>query len=273
LARIAARQFGVLSVRQLRAAGFDKHAVRSRVRAGRLHPVHREVYAVGHPGISREGRWLAAVLASGDGAVLSHAAAAAHWGLLRPMTGPVDVSVPTQAGRRGRAGVRLHRRRALARGEVTRHGGIPVTTPARTIADLRGVLAPRLVRRAQRQAETLGLPLGLDVPSDRTRSDLERDFLRLCRRFVVPVPEVNVRVGRWTVDFLWRARRLVVEADSYLYHRGAVAFRQDRARDLDLRERGYEVRRFSERQIDEQPERVAADIAGALGVVGRPAAP
>ena len=169
---------------------------------------------------------MAAVLACGDGAVLSHGSAAAHWGLLRPFDGPVDVSVPTHGGRRRRPGIRLHRCASLGtvhgpgKRFVTRLRDIPVTTPARTIADLPAVVQPQLVRRATRQAEVLGLPLGDGIATDRTRSDLERDFLRLCRRHGLPRPEVNVRIGRWIVDFLWRRERLVVETDSYRWHRG-----------------------------------------------------
>jgi Protein of unknown function (DUF559) len=114
---------------------------------------------------------------------------------------------------------------------VTLRSGIPVTTPARTIADLHrvvskrdkaGLISPRELRRAVRQAEVLGLPLGDEVASDRTRSDLERDFLRLCSRHDLPTPEVNVRIGSYLVDFLWRKQRLVVETDGYSSHRGAV---------------------------------------------------
>jgi very-short-patch-repair endonuclease len=207
---------------------------------------------------------MAAILASGGGAVLSHGSAAVHWGLLKPIAGPVDVSVPSHAGRRRRAGIRLHRRVALLDEEVTRLRGIPVTTTARTVADLSGAVPPRLVRRARRQAEVLGLPVG-DVASDGTRSDLERDFLRLCRRHSLPPPEVNVRVGTWTVDFLWPDRRLVVETDSYLYHRGRVAFEDDRERDLGLRRLDHDVIRFTERQIEDDSERVARLLADALG--------
>jgi very-short-patch-repair endonuclease len=110
----------------------------------------------------------------------------------------------------------------------------------------------------------LGLPLG-DTATDGTRSDLERDFIRLCRRHSLPPPEVNVRIGRWTVDFLWRDEGLAVETDSYRWHRGAVAFEDDHARDLDLRRLGYSVRRFSEHQVRERPAHVAADLAEALG--------
>jgi very-short-patch-repair endonuclease len=146
---------------------------------------------------------------------------------------------------------------------VTERNGIPVTSVSRTVSDLRGTFSPRLVRRAIRQAEIAGMRVD-GIESDRTRSDLERDFLRLCRRHGLPLPQVNVRVGRWTVDFLWQEKKLAIEADSWAYHRGSAAFEDDHARDLDLRRRGYDIRRFSERQIHSEPGRVAADLAEAL---------
>lgn len=255
---IAAKQYGVVSTAQLRECGVTRDAIRRRVEAGRLHRLHQGVYAVGFAGPSPEGRWMAAILASGQGAVLSHGSAAAHWGLLRPVLGPVDVSLPTQAGRRRRDGIRLHRRVALGPDQITRHKGIPITTPAVTVADLRGAVPPRLARRARRQAEMLGMSLGAGVESDRTRSDLERDFLRLCRRHNLPIPEVNARIGRLTVDFLWPRRRLVVETDGYRYHRGAVAFEEDRDRDLALRGLGYDVLRLTYRHVTTEADRVAA---------------
>jgi very-short-patch-repair endonuclease len=267
-AEIARRQHGVVSIAQLRAVGFGKSSVRRGTERGWLHRVHRGVYAMGHAGISVEGRWMAAVLASGEGAVLSHASAAAHWGLLRPVDGPVDISVPTGAGRRRRTGIRLHRCASLAgtgTGLVTKRAGIPVTTPARTIADLPATVPPRLVRRARRQAELVGMPLG-DLPSDRTRSDLERAFLRLCRGHGLPTPEVNAVVGPWTVDFLWPRRRLIVETDGYLYHRGRVASEDDHERDLSLRELGYDVVRLSERHVTQDAHRTAARVAKELGI-------
>jgi very-short-patch-repair endonuclease len=140
-----------------------------------------------------------------------------------------------------------------------------VTTPARTIADMRATRPPWEVRRATRQAEFLRLPLD-GVVTDGTRSDLEEDFLALCRRHRIPRPEVNVSVGRWTVDFLWRAERVAVETDFYGYHRGRAAFRDDRARDLDLRRRGFAVRRYSEEQVNEDADAVVADLRDALGL-------
>jgi very-short-patch-repair endonuclease len=139
---------------------------------------------------------------------------------------------------------------------------IPLTTVARTLLDLRATLPPRLVRRAIRQAEFLRLPTGIET--DRTRSDLESYFLRLCRRFRLPRPEVNVPIGAMTVDFLWRSARLIVETDSYATHGGTIAFDDDRERDLRLRRRGYAVHHFGERQLELEPAAVAADILTAL---------
>ena len=101
------------------------------------------------------------------------------------------------------------------------------------------------------------------VGSDGTRSDLESYFLKLCRH-KLPPPEVNVKLGEWEVDFLWRSQRLVVEIDSWNYHRGSVAFQDDHARDLDLRAAGFTVLRYTERQLEEEPGRVVADVARAL---------
>jgi very-short-patch-repair endonuclease len=124
-------------------------------------------------------------------------------------------------------------------------------------------MRPSLVRRAIRQAEFLELPVG-ELETDGTRSDLERDFLRLWRHHRLPAPEVNAPIGRLTVDFLWRRRRLVVETDSYFTHGGSVAFDDDRSRDLELRRLGYTVHRFSERQLEHEPELIADDVARAL---------
>jgi very-short-patch-repair endonuclease len=208
------------------------------------------------------------------GAAISHRSAAVLWGLLELTDGPVDVSIATQSGRKQRRGIRLHRSRSLLPAAVTLRSGIPVTTPRRTLADLvrasaarrPGAVAPRELRRAIRQAEVLGLPIGDGVERDRTRSDLERDFLRLCRRHGLAKPEVNVRVGRDLVDFLWRRSRLIVETDGYAYHRGRIAFEDDRERDLRLRTAGFDVIRVSEKQIDEEPRRVMEAVAAALRV-------
>jgi very-short-patch-repair endonuclease len=274
IASVAGRQHGVVTLRQLEEAGLGRAAVSKRVKSGRLHRVHRGVYAVGHTAPSLHRCFMAAVLACGENAVLSHGSAAVLWKLLKPLDGLVHVSVPSIGGRERRQGIKVHRCISLAGlstgGEqtrqvtlVTRRDGIPVTTVSRAIDDIRGLLPPHLVRRAIRQAEFMGLRLD-GVESDHTRSDLEAAFLELWRRHRIPPPEVNVKLGRWEVDFLWRAQRLVVEADTWIYHRGSVAFEDDHTRDLDLRAAGYTVLRFTDRQLEEEPGRIVADVARAL---------
>lgn len=205
------------------------------------------------------------------GAALSHRSAAELWGLLRTNNGPVDVSIPGDSGRGRRSGVRLHRSQLLLPAAVTSRGGIPVTVPARTIADLRRVstgkrrlITPRELRRAIRQANVLGLPIEEEDRRKRERSDLEEDFLALCERHRLPVPEVNVRVGEHLVDFLWRERMLVVETDGYIYHRGRAAFEDDRGRDLSLRALGYDVMHLADSQIEREPARIAAVLTPRL---------
>ena len=209
------------------------------------------------------------------GAAVSHRSAAKLWGLLSDSEGAIDVSIPRNSGRKKRRGIRVHRYLALLPAAVTVRNGIPVTTPARTISDLRravsmgagqGLVSAKELRRAIRQADVLGLPIGDEVERDGSRSDLERDFLRLCRRRRLPLPEVNVMIGRDLVDFLWRDQSLVVETDGYRYHRGRVAFEEDRERDLRLRARGFDVMRVSEKQVNEDPGTVAEVVVAALRV-------
>jgi Uncharacterized protein conserved in bacteria len=268
VAGIAARQHGVVALRQLHAAGMGRNGVARRVRAGLLHRVHRGVYAVGHPGLTQEGRWMAAALACGDAAFVSHRSAAALWGLLRPGTEIVDISVLGDGGRARRVGIRLRRCVSLAPELTTRRQGIPVTTPARTIADLRCVVSSKELRRAIRQADMLGLTLGPEAIPDRTRSEFEYLFLRFCRRHLLPVPEVNVRIDEMEVDFLWRESRLAVETDGYRYHRGRAAFEDDRERDLRLRTLGYEVVRLTYRQVVDDPQQTATALKELLAVGG-----
>jgi very-short-patch-repair endonuclease len=284
VARIAKRQHGVVSISQLRSCGVSDDAVRARAALGQLHRVHRGVYALGHLALSPEGRYMAAVLAIGGGphaggtvlehwgAAVSHRSALSLWSLLPANQAPCDVIVGGNGGRARRAGIRVHRSLALVPGDLTLHRGVPVTTPGRTIADLREAISTRRrsaianheLRKAIRQANVLGLPIGSRDAKVRTRSDLEADFLRLCRCHRLPPPEVNVRIGPYLVDFLWRERRLVVETDSYLYHRGEMAFQDDHARDLELMRRGFEVLRLSELQLDDEPARVAEVLAARL---------
>lgn len=138
--------------------------------------------------------------------------------------------------------------------------------PERTLADLARVASPADVRRATRAAEKRGLPLGEDHVSDRNESDLERDFLAICRAHGVPEPECNVRLGRHRVDFLWRAERLVIETDGYIYHRGRQAMRDDNDRDIELALRGLRITRIDDSRIDEDPGGVASSVLGLLGL-------
>lgn len=286
IAEIADRQHGVIAASQLNRLGVTKDSILVRSRTGRLHRVHRGVYAVGHRALSLEGRLLAGVLAVGGGpvdqagavldywgAAVSHRSAAYLWDLLKPAERPVDVITAGIGGRKKRRGLNVHRSRALGAGGVTLRRGIPVTTPARTILDLRragasgssGAVSQRELRRAIRQANVLGLPIDEEDGRDRTRSDLESAFLALCRGRDLPTPEVNVHVGQDRVDFLWRENRLIVETDGYLYHRGELAFQEDRERDLRLKQLGYEVLRVSERQVAEELEQVADVLTLTLG--------
>ncbi|HWM62912.1 MAG TPA: DUF559 domain-containing protein [Solirubrobacterales bacterium] len=180
--------------------------------------------------------------------------------------------VAGNAGKAQRDGIRVHRSLSLPISDVTLRGGIPVTIPARTIVDLRraipmgrpGMVSSGELKKAIRQASVIGLPIGDDAAADRTRSDLESDFLAICRRYGLPQPEVNVRIGPFLVDFLWREERLVVETDGYRYHRGRAAFQDDRSREVELMRLGYGVMHLAERQINAEGRRVAEALTVAL---------
>jgi very-short-patch-repair endonuclease len=210
-----------------------------RIREGWLHRVYRGVYTLGSPNLTREGCWMAAVLAVGKGAVLSHECAAAHHKLSPTCPPLIHVTVSGSGGRRRRRGIVVHRSTTLTQADVSLHRGIPVTTVARTLRDL-------------------------GWGPERTRSDLERRFLKLCRQHGIPKPEVNVKVGPYEVDFLWRAKRLVVEVDGYLYHSGRASFRADRVRDRELNAFGLTVMRFADEELADEPLSVVSSVRGAL---------
>jgi very-short-patch-repair endonuclease len=270
-ADIASRQQGVVTIAQLYRAGLTPDAVKHRVRTGRLHRIHRGVYAVGHAELGRKGRWKAATLAMGDGATLSHRSAAELWALLGPRSGAVDVSIPRRAGRARRAGIRLHRSMSLTDAMTTVRHGIRVTRPHRTLSDLRRAVGPEELRDAIRAAEIAGLPIGdYGRLIQRTRSELELRFLHLIRRAGLPEPEVNVRVGPYLVDFLWRPQRLIVETDGDRYHRGLLASAEDNSRDDRLRALGYEVLRFGSRDVAKRPNAIVSLLDGRLIGTGAP---
>jgi very-short-patch-repair endonuclease len=263
IARIAARQHGVVSYEQLRTAGMSQPVVSRRTKAGRLHRLHRGVYAVGHPRLTFEGRCIAAVLAIGASAAVSHRSAAALWGMLPRHDERIEITVPGDGGRDRRRGIRLHRSSTLIAAVVTRRNGIELTNPKRTLRDLHRT-SPQLFRRAVRRALDLRLIDSSDLRSDDlTRSELERIFLALCRRHRLPQPEVNARVERYEVEFLWRDRGLIVETDGFRHHGDRSAF--DRARDAHLQGLGFRVLRFTHRQLRRERSAVVAALRDLLG--------
>lgn len=261
MARLARGDHGVLTTAELLACGLTHAGIHRRARAGRLHRLHHGVYAVGHAALSREARWLAAVKACGPGAVLSHQCAAELWELSPRCPGPTHVTVPYAKNPRADARISVHRSRTLGASDVTRRNHIPVTTPIRTLRDLKRVLPREQWEAAIDKARARGFRLDDGIDEAPTRSPLERKFLQLCRRHRIPAPKVNVRVGRFVVDFLWPESRLIVEVDGYEYHGARASFEADRARDAELALRGYRVVRFTYRQVTGEPERVAATIA------------
>lgn len=284
-AALAVRQHGVVSRAQLIALGLSDDAIRRRVRAGRLHRIHRGVYAVGHPRLTMQGRLLAAVVSYGDRAVASHRSAAVLWGLL-PERGPrVDVTVPGGGGRSRRGAIIVHRS-ALPAEDVTVRHGIPVTTPVRTLVDLADVLPKRALERALDEAAYLRLDLGTLRPvpgrrgagqlrrvlarhkagSTRTRSDLEELMLALCRRAGLPEPEVNQTIEGHLADFVWREARLIVETDGWAAHGTRAAFEWDRRRDAEHTAAGWRVVRITTRRLEEEPDAVAEQLRLLLAV-------
>jgi very-short-patch-repair endonuclease len=275
LAAIAGRQYGVVRRAQLYELGFDNPALERRIANGRLHRLHRGVYAVGHTIVPPRGRWLAAVLACGDGAVLSHRSAAALWDI-RPTTATrIDVTVAHTSGVRTTATIVVHRSRRAV--EAVTCDRVPVTTPGRTLLDLATALPRRQLEKAAEMAEALRLNVVVDPDhpgarrlaaamahdlSHTTRSPLEDDFLALCDRFEIPRPRVNAIVEGFEVDFCWPDERLVVETDGR-HHLTRAAFERDRARDALLLVRGWRVMRFTGRQVRRDTEEVAALVLSA----------
>lgn len=258
---------GIVTTDQLRAFGFSSSAVDRRLRVRRLHAVHRGVHSIVPASLlSIEGRWLAAVLAAGPGALLSHRAAAALWDLRPIPSGPIDVVVGGDGGRRRRRGLVVHRSRTLTEADRAAKHDIPVTSARRTLADLRCVVSTASWAAAVRQAEILRLdtgPIAGFVP-DRAKSDLERTMSRIVRRAGLPTPEVNTLVEGFEVDLLWRTQRLVAEVDSRRFHATPTAFERDRRRDAVLLVAGYRTVRFTDVQIETGPDLVGATLSALL---------
>lgn len=266
VASLAGGQHGVITTAQLVAAGLTREGIRRRASAGRLHGLHRGVYAVGHPAVPFEGRCLAAVLALGPDAVLSHRSAAELWTIVPRAKGPIHVIVP-EGGRRKRVGLVVHTSRTLVPEQIAIKTGIPLSTPTRTLADLRRTLSRELHDRATRKAVDLGLISRREIRSQTAlaRSKLERKFLALCRRHRLPQPVVNARVGPYEVDFLWPEHSVIVETDGFEHLGSRDAFERDRVRDAELQARGYRVLRFTYRQVRDEGRRVAGQVRTLLG--------
>lgn len=288
IAAIAARQHGLVAYRQLLAAGIGRGAIEHRIRTGRLIRVQRGVYAVGHVHESVLVRRMAAVLTCGDGAVLSHLSALAHWELRGSSAQKIHVTVPRRNGSRSRPGLGVHRSLVLPPSETTTRRAIPVTSVARSLLDAAAMLAPHALSRAVERSEILRL-FDLDAvqrtvrlhpthpgaarlrdaierfrDDEITRSDLEAMMLGICEAHALPRPLVNHIVEGEEVDFLFGAQRLIVETDGRETHLTRAAFERDRARDAKLSVAGYRVVRFTYRQVLRDRSAIAETLRALL---------
>ena len=296
IAQLADLQHGVVARRQLLELGLGRGAIARRVEAKRLHPVHRGVNAVGRRTISQRGVWMAATLACGPGAVLSHRPAAALLGMRNGAGATVDVTVPR--GLRRRIGIRPHRA-LLPEDERTIHAGIPVTSVFRTLLDLAATLQPHELRQALEQAEALGLadPVTLNAVVQRhigargiraltaalaelrpalPRSRLEERFHALVREAGLPAPRVNewLDIGGELIqaDCAWPDRRLIVEVDGRAWHDTGAAFDRDRRRDRRCLAAGWQVMRVTERALVEEQVELQRQLRALLSpALRRPA--
>jgi very-short-patch-repair endonuclease len=283
IAELATRQHGVVARRQLLALGIGDGAIDGRRAKGWFHPLHRGVYAVGHTAIGRHGHWMAAVLAGGPGAALSHSSGGALLEMAEEQPGTIHVTIPRSG--RSRPGIRFHASR-LPPDERGAVDGIPVTSPARTILDLaatagraaaeqallaaearhpraRDELTALLARRPGRAGARAARAL-IEKPRAFTRSELERRFLALVRAAGLPEPEVNARVGGFEVDCVWPPERVAVELDGHAFHASRAAYEGDRARDRALQAAGWRVVRITWRQLAEEPHALIADLRALL---------
>jgi very-short-patch-repair endonuclease len=268
---LARTQHGVIALFQLMALGYTLRAIKHRVDTGRLHPLHRGVYAVGRRELTRMGEWMGAVLACGDGTVLSHESGAALWGIRKETRSEIHVSVPRSADPR-HAGIEVHRRSALPSDDRTSHRNIPVTTPVRTLIDLGTRLRPYALEAAINEADKLDLiepaALGAALQDRRgqrgvrplreilergefvlTDSELELRFLRITRRAAMGKPLTQQWVNGFRVDFYWPDLGLVVETDGLRYHRTPSQQTKDRVRDQTQVAAGLTPLRFTHWQV------------------------
>jgi hypothetical protein len=284
LGRIARKQHGVVTRKQLLDARISKEEIRRRIQKGTLLVVHRGVYRVGHKAPSIEARYIAAVLACGDGAVLSGQAAGYLWGLVKGTAPPAEVTAPTN---RKVKGVRTRRARSGGTEATTRHG-IPITTVPRTLVDLSSLLpledlaracheAGVLHRTTPRQVEQV-LENRPNTPGARqlrkvlrgdthvTLSRLERRFLERLRESGLPEPVTNRKAGTKRVDCRWPQHNLTVELDSYRFHNSRHAWEQDRRREREAHARGDDFRRYTHDDVFEAPEHMLGELTALLRV-------
>jgi very-short-patch-repair endonuclease/predicted transcriptional regulator of viral defense system len=290
---LAKRQHGVITRAQLLDAGLTSRMVSLRIEQQRLQRIHRGVYVMG-PVMAPFAREMAAVLACGSGAVLSHRSSAALRELIRPTSAsaPVDVTVLGRTAAH-RPGIRARSTLRFDPGETIHWSGIPMTTPARTLVDLAADLGRTGMSRELEQAVSQALRRALTTAAELlsliarhprrhgirllralvedgtapvlTRSEAEELLLALVRRARLPTPTVNVPIGGHEVDFGWTAERLVVEVDGHAYHSARSRFESDRRRDADLAAAGFRVIRVTWHQLTRESQVVLARIAMALG--------
>jgi very-short-patch-repair endonuclease len=230
--------------------GFRRNEIGHRLETGRLSRIHQGVYAVGHEALADRGRCIAALLAAGPQAVLSHRTALALWRLTPSMPQLIEVTVTSRRPRQ-RPGMRIHYADKL---DTTTHEGLPVTTPQQTLKD---VPSPR----ATAEALFLGLIDRDEGPTEPTQSQLEDALLRALEAAGLPQPLTQQKIGPYRVDFLWPDHRLVVETDGWAGHGHRAAFESDRARDADLQAQGFNVLRFTGRQVLNETLLVVVRIA------------
>ena len=282
---LAGRQHGIVARWQLIELGFGPRSIEHRVAHGRLHLVMRGVYAVGWPRLTEKRRWMAAVLACGEGAALSHRSAAALWGIGGEKRGRIDVSVRRRCELR-RPGLRIRGRPTLAAKDVVRRDGIPVTAVARTLVDLATELDPLGIERAVNEADKRDLidPESLRTALDRYKgepgapllrklldkrtfrlsdSDLEVLFRPIAVEAGLPYPLTKQMVNAWEVDFYWPDLGLVVETDGLRYHRTASTQTRDARRDRAHALAGMTPLRFTHYEIKYEPSRVRAELSRA----------
>lgn len=287
---LVAKQHGVVARWQLVELGLSRKAIEQRIRRGRLRPVMRGIYAVGRPGLTRRGRWMAAVLSCGRQAVLSHRSAAAHWEFGREDRGPIHVSTRGTSARR-RPGIRVHRRLGLRPGDLTEHRGIPVTEPVRTLLDLTLDLSDLQLERAVNEADKRDLvdPETLRAALDEHRGErgvarlrelLDRETFRLsdsalevlfrpiARAAGLPEPQTKQMVNGFEVDFFWPQLGLVVETDGLQYHRTPTQQARALLRDQTHTAAGMTSLRFSYAQVKFEPGYVLDRLSAVAELLG-----